>query len=99
MAEQKKQTTVRVTYQETSALFASQFIVNATGEDLTVGFSSGPLTDPASGETVLPVHTRLAMTREGAARLRDILARVLDQPAGEGEGPRAAQARLPGMKQ
>jgi hypothetical protein len=97
--EQKKQQQIKVRYNETSALFASQFIVNTSAEDVTINFSSGPLSDPATGETILPVHTRMAMTREGARRLHDVLSNVLGSRETKGEIPANAQAKLPDIKQ
>lgn len=95
-----KQTTqqVKVRYTETSALFASQFMINTTNEDLTLNFSSGPITDPASGETLLPIHTRIAMTPGAARRLHQVLGSILaqQQPGGV---PAAAQAQLPKIEQ
>lgn len=74
-----KQQNIKVRYNETSALFASQFLINSTAEDLTINFSSGALSDPGSGEAILPVHTRIAMTMEAARRLQGILNQVLNQ--------------------
>ncbi|MBU0945561.1 MAG: hypothetical protein KJ804_02350 [Proteobacteria bacterium] len=93
-----KQQQVKVRYTETSALYASQFILNASEEDITVNFSSGPLVDPVSGETILPVHTRIAMSKEGARRLHAILSKVLSQPAAKQKMAEAAQAQLPKMQ-
>jgi hypothetical protein len=56
------------------------------------------MTDPAGGTTVLPIHTRIAMGKEGAKRLHAILGRVLSQSAGEEKVPEIAQAQLPKMK-
>jgi hypothetical protein len=103
MSNQDNNTTqqqVRVRYNETSALFASQFIVNTSAEDVIINFSSGPLTDPGGGDTMLPVHTRIAMTREGARRLHAVLTNIL-APAREGEEkiPAQAQAGIPDIKQ
>jgi len=89
---------IKISYKETSALFASQFIVNTSGEELIVGFSSGPLTDPSGEGTLLPIHTRLAMTREGARRLHALLARALSQGDTQ-EPPEAARAKLPDLEQ
>lgn len=97
--EQKKQQQIKVRYNETSALFASQFIVNTSAEDVTINFSSGPLSDPATGETILPVHTRMAMTREGARRLHGVLSNILGNQEAKGKIPANAQAKLPDIKQ
>jgi len=93
---------VKVRYAETSALYASQVLVNATGEDIVLNFSSGYMSDPSSGQTLLPVHTRIAMTAAGARRLHALLDQVLKSPAPSeadgGEGvPEEAKARLPGV--
>lgn len=100
MAQESKSTQqqVKVRYAETSALYASQFILNTSEEDLTLNFSSGPLVDPASGETILPVHTRIAMSKEGARRLHAILSKVLSQPSDKQKMAETAQAQLPKMQ-
>ena len=93
--ESKKQQQIKVRYNETSALYASQFIVNTSGEDLIINFSSGPITDPASGESILPVHSRMAMTVNGARRLHAVLGNILSkQGADTAKIPGAAQAKL-----
>ncbi len=103
MAEQQNKQQIKVRYNETSALFASQFIINTSAEDITINFSSGPMNDPTSGETILPVHTRISMTMPGARRLHAVLGNILAQQgggqvAGE-EIPANAQARIPDIKQ
>ena len=98
MNEQKDKQQVKVRYAETSALFASQFIINTTNEDVTINFSSGPLVDPAGRETILPVHTRIAMTQQAAKRLHTVLGSILN-PQQKGGVPAAAQAQLPKIQQ
>jgi len=91
---------IKVRYSETTALYASQFIVNTSADDVTINFSSGPLSDPATGETMLPVHTRIAMTRAGAQRLQAVLARILSPGAEKKESiPTQAQAKIPDIEQ
>ena len=97
--EQKNQQQVKVRYNETSALFASQFIVNTSAEDVTINFSSGPIGDPATGDTILPIHTRMAMTRQGARRLHAVLSNILGISENKGEIPANAQAKIPDIKQ
>lgn len=96
MADNKNQQTqqVKIRYNETTAQFASQFIVNTTNEEIIINFSSGPLSDPNTGETLLPIHTRLALTKGGAKRLQAVLASVLKQEEKQ-TIPDAAQAQLP----
>ncbi len=99
MAKDKaKQQQIKVRYNETSALFASQFILNTSDEDITINFSSGPMNDPAGNETILPVHTRIAMTREGALRLRSILDQVLSGKTNKNPVAKTSQAKLPGIQ-
>ncbi len=93
--EEKQQ--IKVSYTETSALYASQFIINTSEEDVTINFSSGPMSDPAGETTVLPIHTRIAMGKEGAKRLHAVLGRVLSQSADGEKVPKISQAQLPKM--
>ena len=74
---EKNSEQVVVRYNETTSLFASQFILNTSSDDVTISFSSGPLADPSGNGTILPVHSRIAMTRDGARRLHEILGSVL----------------------
>lgn len=99
MADKKeKQQQVKVRYNETSALYASQFIVNTTDEDITLNFSSGPMSDPAGNETILPVHTRIAMSKQGAVRLYKILSQVLTEQKRKKVTPKTSQAKLPKLQ-
>lgn len=101
MEQQKNRTQpqIQVRYAETSSLYSSQFLINSTEEDLTIGFSSGYLSDPGSKETILPIHTRISMTLQGARRLHGLLAKILQQEnatdADNPAVPEAAKARLP----
>lgn len=96
MSQDSPKQQVKVSYKETSALFCSQFICTSSEEDITVGFSSGPITDSATGEAILPVHTRIAMTLDGARRLHATLGRLLNQQ--EQTIANKAQAQLPKIK-
>ena len=98
MADNQNSQQVKVRYSETSALFASQFLINTTSEVIILNFSSGAITDPASGETLLPVHSRIAMTPAAARRLHQVLGSFLAQQQAGGV-PAAAQAQLPKVQQ
>lgn len=102
MEQQKStpQTQIQVRYSETSSLYSSQFLINSTEEDITIGFSSGYISDPGSKETILPIHTRIGMTLQGARRLHNLLAKILQPEKDPAPGkaiPDAAKARLPKM--
>jgi hypothetical protein len=102
MEQDKKQKTtqIQVRYSETSAIFCSQFLINSTDEDITIGCSSGYISDPGSKETILPIHTRIGMTLHGARRLHSLLGKILqDSQTAKGQPaqdlPEAAKAKLP----
>ena len=87
MKKEQEKTKIKIRYSETSSVFSSQFLVNSTPEDITVGFSSGYMKEPGTNETSLPVHSRISMTLAGAKRLHEILGKVL---ADNGTGQNAA---------
>lgn len=64
-------------YEQTSALYASQFVISATGDEVIINFSSGTLTDSNNGETYLPIHTRIALSASGARKLVNLLNQAL----------------------
>jgi hypothetical protein len=82
MAEKKPQApqkqSVKVRYEETQALYASQFMINASDEDIVINFSSGHLSDPNTGESIMPIHTRIALTPGATIRLVNTLTQVLN---------------------
>lgn len=71
---------LRIEYDTRSAQYASQVILNAHRDEILVDFSSGiiPDTDPNSNERILPIHTRIALTKLGAERLHSLLGRALE---------------------
>jgi hypothetical protein len=87
VAKQNEPQKFVVQYESLSALYASQSIVNATGHDVIVDFSSGPV--PGNEKQVLPIHTRIALSVPAAQRL----ARLLDQATGAAVS--SDQAHLP----
>jgi hypothetical protein len=90
---------LKIKYEVTSAQYANQFLVNTTAEELFLDLSSGAVTDPASGDSVVPIHTRIAMSYNGARRLSQILAQAVQRQeaamAGKSAAPNQASARLP----
>lgn len=93
---------IRVTYGTTDALFASQYAINATDDEIVVNFSSGFVSGNSNDEQVLPIHTRIALTRAGAARLVGLLQQALSEqtdkrvtPLQTGSVPQATFAPIP----
>lgn len=60
---------IRIKYDEMSARYANQVVLNGTAEEILLDFSSGPVPDPVTGESLIPIHTRIAMSHGGARRL------------------------------
>jgi len=67
----------KLRFEQTTALYASQFVITATGEEVIVNFSSGNQSDASSGESYLPIHTRIALTATGARRLTNLINQAL----------------------
>jgi len=64
---------IKIKYDATSATYANQFILNQNAEEVFVDFSSGPIPDPTTGQTMIPIHSRVALSYQGAKRLGDLL--------------------------
>jgi len=68
--------TLRVKYENSGALYASQALVQASAEEIFLDFSSGVVADGGEARA-MPIHTRIAMTHPGALRLLSALQRTL----------------------
>jgi hypothetical protein len=77
LGQEEKKVKVNLRYNTTDTVFASQFLVNTTREELILNLSSGYMSDPGTDERLLPIHTRIALTPQGAARLANTLASAL----------------------
>lgn len=76
-------------YDSLTAVYADHVILNGTNGGILLDFASCVVNDPNTGESTVPVHTRVAMTTNGAAQLYRLLQGVFTQkqPAeGEGDG-------------
>jgi hypothetical protein len=72
-----KEQTVRLRYDNETALYASQFVLNLSEDEIILNFSSGILPDNKSGENYLPIHSRIAISKLGARKLAALLNQVL----------------------
>lgn len=72
-------TKLKIRYQEMAARYANQVIIHSTKEEVIMDFSSGVVPDPITGESTIPVHTRIALTMGGARRLYELLGRSLER--------------------
>jgi hypothetical protein len=68
---------LQLRYEQTTALYASQFVISSTGDEVIINFSSGNIVEPGSGESYLPVHTRIALTSSGARKLATLINQAL----------------------
>jgi len=98
--EKVSQLKIRVKYDDLSAKYANQVIINGSSEEVYLDFSSGAMTDPSNGESTLSIHTRIAMSPAAAWRLAQTLQQTLSRltPPGTGvsvdKGPTASLPRL-----
>lgn len=76
---------IGVRYDDLMARYANQVLLRTTPEEVFLEFSSGPIPDPATGQPLMPIHTRIAMTHAAAKRLAEILSQTVLRPQG-GEG-------------
>jgi uncharacterized lipoprotein YmbA len=72
---------LKVKYEELSAKYANQVVLNASAEEIYLDFSSGVIPDPATGEHTMPIHTRIAMSHNAARRLSQALQQALTRSA------------------
>lgn len=71
-----------VRYGQQAALYTSQFMLNAGTEEVTLDCSSG--IDVVGEQTMVPVHTRLAMSWGAVERLQSLLHQTLEQRKNSG---------------
>lgn len=69
-----------VRYDEFLARYANQVAIRTTPEEVFLEFSSGVIPDPSGGQSLLPIHTRIAMSPAAARRFSEILTQALARP-------------------
>ncbi len=62
-------TAVRVHYETTLVEFAHRVLIQASRDQVILSFAASPVLDPKTGNRVMPVHSRIALTPAGAVRL------------------------------
>jgi hypothetical protein len=78
-------------YDSLTAVYADHVILNGTNGGVMLDFASCVVNDPNTGESTVPVHTRVAMTTNGAAQLFRLLQNVF-APQAQAQGDAAAPA-------
>ncbi len=90
-ASAPQQQRYHLNYETLTAVFADHVVLNATSGGLIFDFASCTVADPNSGDSTVPIHTRIAMTNNGAAQLYQLLSGVF-QPQGQGQQPQGQAA-------
>ncbi len=71
---------IGVRYDDFMARYANQVLLRTTPEEVFLEFSSGAIPDPATGQPLMPIHTRIAMSHAAAKRLAEVLAQTVLRP-------------------
>lgn len=74
---QKQSTPLQVKYEDMTARYANHVLVNTGQEELYLDFTSGIVSDRNAGVSVMPIHTRIAMTPAGVVRLWQLLGQTV----------------------
>lgn len=75
---QQKQVNVQIRYDELTARYANQVLLNTTAEEVYLDFSPGVIFDRGgNGGAILPINTRIAMTPVGLLRLYQAIGKAL----------------------
>jgi hypothetical protein len=61
-------------YDSMTAVFADHVVLNGINGAFILDFASSMVNDPSTGRSTIPVHTRIAMSHQGAAQLSQLLA-------------------------
>jgi hypothetical protein len=68
---------LQVKYEDMSARYANHVLLNTGQEELYLEFSSGLIQDRAAGVSIMPIHTRIAMTPAAVVRLWQLLGQAV----------------------
>lgn len=71
---------MQLSHEEIKVIDASQFLLNSTAEELVLNISPGYLSEPNGMVSVLPIHTRIAMTPNSAVQLVQTLTQAIVRP-------------------
>ena len=75
-------------YDSMTAVFADHVVLNGINGAFILDFASSVVSDQGSGQSTIPVHTRIAMTHHGAAQLLRLLSNAF-APRLQNEGDAA----------
>ena len=72
---QNPQQSLQLKYENFTARYANHALVSVGAEEVYIDFTSGIVAD-RPGVSVMPIHTRIAMTPAGVVRLAQLLAQT-----------------------
>ncbi|HEV7867876.1 MAG TPA: DUF3467 domain-containing protein [Chthoniobacteraceae bacterium] len=70
--QQQQQMNLQLKYDDLTARYANHALVSVGNEEVYLDFTSGIVQD-RPGVSVMPIHTRIAMTPSGVVRLAQLL--------------------------
>jgi hypothetical protein len=94
-AQPQQQVPLQIRYEEMTARYANQVLLNTTAEECYLEFSPGVIFDRGSSGAVLPIHTRIAMTPVGLLRLYQAIGQALQNYQIQNAPAPAPQAAQP----
>src|SRR5215218_1345821 len=71
-----QQQVLQVRYDDLKASYANHVLVSVGNEEVYLDFTSGIVAD-RPGTSLMPIHTRIAMTPSGVVRLAQLLAQTV----------------------
>ncbi|MHA3772334.1 DUF3467 domain-containing protein [Verrucomicrobiota bacterium sgz303538] len=90
---------LQIRYEDMTARYANQVMLNTTAEECFFDFSSGVIVDRGTGGAVMPIHTRIVMNPNGMLRLYQLIGQALQNyqivqnaPAPAPEAPQPVEA-------
>ncbi len=76
-SQPQQQLPLQIRYEDMTARYANQVLLNTTAEECYLDFSPGVIFDRGAGGAILPIHTRIAMTPVGLLRLYQAIGQAL----------------------
>ncbi len=74
----QQQINLQIRYDDLTARYSNHALVSVGNEEVYLDFTSGIVAD-RPGVSVLPIHTRIAMTPSGVVRLAQLLAQTVQR--------------------
>jgi len=76
--QNQQQINLQIRYDDLTARYSNHALVSVGNEEVYLDFTSGIVAD-RPGVSVLPIHTRIAMTPSGVVRLAQLLAQTVQR--------------------